>query len=179
MAQYLALLRAVNVGANKVIMSELRELFTALGYGGVRTHLQTGNVVFTADGTDRPALAAAISAAIEERMGVRSTVLLRSRDELAETIHADPFKARGVDAARRYLTFLDTAPDPGLVAALDPEYGAPDEYALGDRVVYVHCPNGYGRTKLSNAYFERRLQVPATSRGFRVAIKLLGLMNGH
>jgi len=177
MSRYLALLRAVNVGSNQVVMAELRELFAELGYGGVRTHLQTGNVVFTAGTADRTALAAAISAAIAERMGVTTTVLLRTRDELAAVLDADPFGARGVDPARRYLTFLDAVPDAGLVAALDPAYGAPDEYAVGDRVVYVHCPNGYGRTKLGNAYFERRLKVPATSRGFRVAAKLLDLLN--
>lgn len=176
MTRYLALLRAVNVGQNKVVMSELRDLFATLGYGDARTHLQTGNVIFTAATTDRPALAAEISAAIEKRMGVTSTVLLRSRDELAAVLDADPFAARGIEPARRYLTFLDAVPDASRTASLDPSYGAPDEYALGDRVVYVHCPNGYGRTKLSNAHFERRLNVPATSRGVPVAMKLIDLM---
>lgn len=179
MGKYLALLRAVNVGSNKVIMADLRDLFADLGYDDARTHLQTGNVVFTADTGDRTALAATISAAIEKRMGVTSTVLLRDRDELAAVLDADPYGARGIDPARRFLTFLDAAPDTGLAAALDPAYGAPDEHALGDRVVYVHCPNGYGRTKLSNAYFERRLKVPATSRGQRVAAKLLDLLDGR
>lgn len=178
MTGYLALLRAVNVGGNKVVMAELRDLFAELGYGGARTHLQTGNVIFTAATEDRRGLASTISAAIEERMGVASTVLLRTREELAATVEADPFAARGVDPARRFLTFLDDTPDAALVAALDPDHGAPDQYALGDRVVYVHCPDGYGRTKLNNAYFERRLKVPATSRGFRVAAKLLDLMDG-
>ena len=179
MGQYLALLRAVNVGSNKVIMAELRDLFADLGFGGARTHLQTGNVVFTAGTADRAGLAAAISAAIADRMGVTSTVLLRSRDELAAALDADPYGARGIDPARRFLTFLGAAPDAELAAALDPAYGTPDEHALGDRVVYVHCPNGYGRTKLSNAYFERRLKVPATSRGQRVAAALLDLMDGR
>lgn len=176
MTRYLALLRAVNVGQNKVIMSELRDLFAELGYGDARTYLQTGNVIFTADATDRRRLAAEISAAIAERMGVTSTVLLRSRDELAAVLDADPFGARGIEPARRYLTFLDAVPDAARTASLDPSYGAPDEYALGDRVVYVHCPNGYGRTKLNNALFERRLKVPATSRGVPVAMKILDLM---
>lgn len=179
MGQYLALLRAVNVGSNKVVMADLRDLFADLGYDGARTHLQTGNVVFTADTDDRAGLAAAISAAIAKRMGVTSTVLLRDRDELAAVIAADPFGARGIEPARRFLTFLDAVPGPEAAAALDPAYGTPDEYALGDRVVYVHCPDGYGRTKLSNAFFERKLKVPATSRGQRVAAKLLDLMDGR
>ncbi|HEY3682672.1 MAG TPA: DUF1697 domain-containing protein [Streptosporangiaceae bacterium] len=179
MATYLALLRGVNVGSNKVIMADLRALFTELGHADARTHLQTGNVVFTADTGDRAKLAATIADAIESAMAVTTTVLLRTRDELAALIAADPYGAQGIDPARRYVTFLDSAPAPGLVAALDPAYGAPDEFTVGDRAVYVHCPNGYGRTKLSNAFFERRLKVPATSRGFRVTAKLLDLLDAE
>ena len=191
MGTYLALLRGVNVGGNKLPMAGLRELFADLGHTGVRTHLQTGNVVFRTDGAegaggadgedggdaDREGLAASLATAIGDRLGATTTVLLRTRDELAAALAADPFGARGVDPARRYLTFLGAAPEPARVAALVPGYGAPDAYALGDRVVYVHCPDGYGRTKLSNAYFERALKVPATSRGQRVAARLLEMLD--
>lgn len=177
MATYLALLRGVNVGTNKVIMADLRALFTEQGYTGVRTHLQTGNVLFGAATDDRAELAGSIAAAIEAAMGVTTTVLLRTRDELARLVEDDPYGARGIEPARRFVTFLDGVPDPGLVAALDPDYGSPDAFTVGERAVYVHCPNGYGRTKLSNAFFERRLKVPATSRGFRVTAKLLELLD--
>jgi uncharacterized protein (DUF1697 family) len=179
MATYLALLRGVNVGSNKVIMADLRALFTGLGHAGARTHLQTGNVLFTAATDDRAKLAATIEETIESSMGVTTTVLLRTRDELARVVADDPYGARGIEPARRFVTFLDSTPAPELVAALDPAYGAPDEFTVGDRAVYVHCPNGYGRTKLSNAFFERRLKVPATSRGFRVTAKLLDLMDAQ
>lgn len=179
MGTYLALLRGVNVGGNKLSMAELRELLAGLGHTGVRTHLQTGNAIFRTGRADddRAALATTLASAITGRLGARTTVLLRTRDELAAVLAADPFGARGVDPARRYLTFLDATPEPARVAALVPGYGAPDAYELGDRVVYVHCPDGYGRTKLSNAYFERALKVPATSRGLRVASRLLEMMD--
>ena len=70
------------------------------------------------------------------------------------------------------MTFLDPAPDPKRVRALDPKQFAPDEFAIVKREIFVHCPGGYGRTKINNAYFEKRLAVDATTRNYATVRRL-------
>lgn len=174
--RYLALLRGINLGSrNRVVMGELREMFAAMGHGDVATHLQTGNVLFTASGPAAP-LAADIERRLASELGVTVTVLLRSKSELGKVVARNPLAADVADPSKLHVTFLADSPDRGRdekLAALC----APDEaYAVLGREVYLHCPNGYGRTKLSNANLEKRLGVPATTRSWKVVNTLNGLM---
>src|SRR6202012_3482122 len=92
MATHVALLRGINVGGrNKVPMAELREVVAALGHTGVSTYIQSGNVLFSTKDTDNAKLAAALETAIEDRFGLWSSVVVLSRDELAEGLAATPF----------------------------------------------------------------------------------------
>jgi uncharacterized protein (DUF1697 family) len=165
---YIALLRGVNVaGQRKVPMGDLRSLFATLGYTDVRTYIQSGNVVFTAK-TGTPArIRSAIETALEHDIGFDVTVLLRTTAELAAVVKSNPY---GADA---YVTFLDGAPDKKLVAAIDAAQFAPDEFAVKGHEVFLHCPNGYGRTKINNTFFERKLATKATTRNWKTVTTLL------
>ena len=158
MPAYVALLRGVNVGGRKVPMQDLRALFADLGHTAVRTYIQSGNVVFATKVRSPAAVRSALVAALERDFGFPVAVLLRSAAELTVVLERNPY------GAGAYVTFLDEAPDRKLVAALDPRAFAPDEFEIAGREVYVRCPNGYGRTKINNTYFERKLATRATTR---------------
>ena len=166
MTTFIALLRGVNVGGRKVPMSELRTLFDELGHTNVRTYIQSGNVVFEAKG--QPArVRAAIEQALARTFGFEIAVLLRTPVELAQVVKRNPF---GADA---YVTFLEVAPDRKLVTAIDGGAYLPDEFVVDGREVFVRCPNGYGRTKINNTYFERKLATRATTRNWNTVTLLL------
>jgi uncharacterized protein (DUF1697 family) len=166
-----ALLRGVNVGGRTVPMAGLREAFEQLGHTNVRTYIQSGNVVFDAKGST-PEVRSALERAIDETFGLAVTVLLRTPAELAKVVAQNPY---GPDA---YVTFLEVVPDRHRVAALDPVAFAPDEFRVIGREVFLRCPNGYGRTKINNTFFEKKLAIRATTRNWRTVETLLEWATG-
>jgi uncharacterized protein (DUF1697 family) len=179
MTTYVALLRGINVGGRtKVGMDDLRRLFVALGHADVKSYVQSGNVLFSSPVEESSRLAGDIQRRIARDLGVTVTVLLRTRDDLAYVVANNPFLSRETDLAKLHVTFLADAPDHERVARLDTPSGGPDEFSLAGREVYLHCPRGYGRTKLNNAYLERRLGVAATTRNWNTVTKLCDLASG-
>ena len=177
MAAYVCLLRGVNLGSrNKVNMKALQELFAALGYEDVQTYIQSGNVVFTAGGRTSPGrLAAAIEKQLAKELDIEVTALIRTPEELSAIVEANPFLATGADPSKLHVTFLAGEPDGSRLFKLDHDGFAPDEFRVQGREVYLHCPKGYGRTKLNNAFWERQAGVPATTRNWRTVTTLLQL----
>jgi uncharacterized protein (DUF1697 family) len=169
---YVALLRGINLGArNKVSMADLKELFTALEAEDVETYLRSGNVVFSS--TASPArLATGIEERIRRDFDLDITVLVRTAADLQRIVAANPFAG---DLANLHVTFLAEAPKRALVGRIDAERFAPDEFRVVRGEVYLRCPNGYGRSKLSNAFFEKRLGVAATTRNWKTVTKLADL----
>lgn len=176
-SRFVALLRGVNVGGRTLRMQQLRDLFAALGYLDVATYIQTGNVLFRADRDDRQTMADEIRAAIDAAIGHRVTVVLRTPLDLERVIAANPYADRDATKAL-YVTFLAHPPDAELLGRLDAAAGHPDEFRVVDREVYVWCPSGYGRTTLSNDFFERRLNVAATTRNWRTVTTLAAMAGG-
>jgi uncharacterized protein (DUF1697 family) len=169
---WVALLRGINLGArNKVSMAALKELFADLGAEDVETYVQSGNVLFRSSGA-RDDLVRAVEDEIEKRLGLRVTVLLRTDAELAKLVADNPFAEDERDPVKLHVTFLAERPDRARAAALDEEQFAPDRFRVAGDVVYLHTPDGYGRSKLSNAYFEKQLGVRATSRNWRTVTTL-------
>ncbi len=170
-----ALLRAVNVGGrNKVSMAELRALCAELGWRDVSTYIQSGNVVFRADATEP---AATLRAAIAERFGVQTPVVVRTHDDLRQAAATVP-PGLTDDPKKLHVLFLDGAPDPAVAGALDPDRYAPDRFVVvGDRV-YLHFPNGAGQAKLNMKWLERALGVAGTARNVRTLHKLIELTAG-
>jgi len=176
---YVALLRGINVGRhNKVAMGDLRKLFAVLGHDDVKTYIQSGNVMFKSATNDPSRLVGDIEKRIAEDLGVKVTVLLRTSDDLAQVVANSPFVGRENDPTKLHVAFLSGAPQPERLAAFDSPADDPADFSVVGREVYLHYPNGYGRTKLTNAYVEQRLGVAATTRNWRVVNKLYELMSG-
>jgi uncharacterized protein (DUF1697 family) len=169
---WVALLRGINLGAkNRVAMADLRKLLEARGYQDVRTHLQSGNALFT---VGRPAAATmerTIASAIKRELGVETVVLVRSAAEIASVVEQNPFAGRrGVDAKRLHAVFLSKAPARAATALIDLGGFAPSEYAFGKRVVYARLPGGVIGSPMPN--WERMLGVRATMRSWAVVLRL-------
>ena len=177
MNTYVALLRGVNVGGrNKIAMKDLHASFVALGHDEVTTYIQSGNVVFRSASKVPAKLGPAIEGEISKTFGLRVGVLVRTPSDFDDLIKHNPFLVPGREAAKTLVMFLDDAPTAGAVAGLDPGRSPPDEFVVRRREIYVYCPNGFGRSKLSIDYFERRLRTRATARNWNTVIKLAGLM---
>jgi uncharacterized protein (DUF1697 family) len=176
MTKQVALLRGINVGGhNRIAMASLRELLRELGYEDVRTHLQSGNAVFATDGTRPERTGREIEGRIARDLGLEVRVVVRSRDELAEVVAANPLGEVASDPARMLVTFLSEAPARELLSGLDPADFEPDVFELRGREIYVWHPEGVRATRLSNAFWERRLRVTATARNWNTVTRLLEL----
>lgn len=159
-------------------MKTLAGIFEGLGCRNVTTWIQSGNVVFTASPRQMGRLAARASQGIAEAVGLEVPVVLRSADELAEIVETNPFVADGADERSLHVMFLADAPAAARVAALDAGRSPPDEFRVLGREIYLLCPNGVARTKLTNAYFDAQLSTVSTSRNWRTVQKLLELLRG-
>lgn len=169
MAGYAAFLRAINVGGRNMIrMDALKALHEDLGFKSVRTHLQSGNVVFAAKSAD----AAKIERAILKTLGMEITVILRTAAELRAAMKANPFPERVEEGNRLVVVFLSGAPkDPKALDA----YTGPEEKQVAGRELYIYYGNDMGHSKLTNALIEKKLGVKGTARNWNTVTKMLEL----
>ncbi|AOR31429.1 hypothetical protein BFF78_10600 [Streptomyces fodineus] len=178
MTTYAALLRGINVGGSKKLpMADLRTLLTGLGLTGVRTHLQSGQAVFTTGRGDEESLAAELTRAIEERFGFPVDVLVRDHAYLAAVVEACPFPVTGLEPRQLHVTYFSAPVTPDRFAEIDAAAHLPEEFRLGDRCLYLYAPEGLGRSKLAEALSRRRLtkDLIATSRNWNTVVKLVEL----
>ena len=173
---YVALLRGINVGGKNMLpIKDLIAMFTDAGCSAVRTYIQSGNVVFEARQDLANTIPALIAAAISDRFGARVPVITRTAAELREVARSNPFLRAGVDTGTLHVMFLANSPEAGKVASLDPNRSPTDEFVVRGREVYLRCPNGLARTKLTNGYFDSKLATTSTVRNWRTVLKLLQL----
>ncbi|GGR39389.1 hypothetical protein GCM10010219_50610 [Streptomyces netropsis] len=172
----MALLRGINVGTKqRVPMQTLRDLLSGLGCGSVRTHLNSGNAVFTHPGSDPDALAAGLEEALARELGLSVRCFVREGVDLRRVVDANPFADRAVDPARFLVVFLSGLSGtarPEAFADLDPGAYAPDEFVLGEREVYLLCPDGIRDSKLAKLLTGRRLGEDGTARNWNTVTRL-------
>lgn len=174
--RWIALLRGINVGGgNRLPMADLRVTMAELGFERVTTYIQSGNIVFDADDADEQRLAERLAAAIADRHGTSVPVVLRTAAEIGRVAERHPAIGGGLDPKLLHVHFLDAAPSARSVASLDPRAHAPDGWVVDGREVYVHYPNGSGRSKLTIDVFERAFGVTATARNLNTVRKLVEL----
>ncbi len=177
METYVALLRGINVGGkHKLPMKELAQMVCDCKCFDVRTFIQSGNVVFAASPAAAQRVPALLAKRIEESFGFPVPVVLRTREELARTVRDNPFAKAGLPESTLYVYFLADVPSADAVKSLDANRSAPDAFRAIGREIYLHLPNGMGRTKLTNAYFDSKLSTVSTARNWATVQKLLEMM---
>jgi uncharacterized protein (DUF1697 family) len=173
---YVALLRGINVGGkNRVPMQSLRDLLTGLGATAVRTHLQSGNAVFTHEEEDPQALAEGLERALADELGLTISCLVRTGADLRRVVEANPMPMEGVDGSRFLVVFLSGPTPLDRLASIDQPTYAPDEFRPGEREIYAHFPNGLRDSRLAPLFTDRRLGLTATARNWNTVTKLLAL----
>jgi uncharacterized protein (DUF1697 family) len=173
MVRYAALLRGINVGGKaKLPMTDLRELLAGLGFAEVRTHLQSGNAVFSTSRARPEQCARRIEEAISRDLGLQIRCLVRTGDELGEVIAENPFREVATDGSKMMALFLSEQPEPAVLAEHDPVALAPDEVRVGDRVVYQWCPDGLRNAPAVSGFLEKRWKVAVTARNWNTVTKL-------
>jgi uncharacterized protein (DUF1697 family) len=156
-------------------MAALRDLYQSAGHRDVTTYVQSGNVVSTTTSKRATAVAQGIELAIADHFGLEVVVLVRTPAEMARVLTRNPFAAGQPDPTKLAVTFLQGDPAPEAVAGIDATKYAPDDFTVDGREVYVHCPNGYGRTRINTTFFEQKLGVAATTRNWRTVDRLVEL----
>jgi uncharacterized protein (DUF1697 family) len=171
----ISLLRGINVGgAHLIRMEALREIYGSLGLKDVRTHLQSGNVVFRAGAAGVRQLPAKIESAIEKSVGFRPAVILRTPAELREAVAKNPFAGReGIHPGKLLVTFLPADPAKDAHEKLRALPPVPEEVHLAGRELYIYFPDGMGRPKLKIAMVDRAIGTVGTGRNWNTVTKLL------
>ncbi len=176
MTTHIALFRGINVGGHhKLPMKELVRILEALGYGAIRTYIQSGNVVFQSDRPCAANDAAEISDAVEASFGFRPGVLLLSRQQLEDAVARNSLPTN--EGKFLHFFFLEREPEKPDLGTLLAIKSDTEKFKLDGRVFFLYTPDGFARSKLAEKV-ERCLGVPATARNFNTVRKLTELARG-
>lgn len=175
---YLALLRGVNnVGANRVAMADLSALFEGLGFHGVRTLLNSGNIIFSVPNKRRGDLRARIEKALASRLGLNSPVIILSADEVTAAVRDNPLSQVATNPSCLLVLVPQVPSDIERLKPLLKKHWTPEVLALGSRVAYLWCANGVAKSPLWAAG-ERALERMGTARNIATLTKAAALIEG-
>lgn len=176
---YIAILRGINVSGQKSIkMTELKTMFESLNFGEVKTYIQSGNIAFKAKPGNDKDLQYQIHEAILKTFHFDVPVIVLDQTELKNIQENNPFLTnRYEDESKLHVTFLSDEPQKDLFEKLkEAAQFLPDEWILSGRAIYIFCPGGYGKTKLNNNFFEKKLKVIATTRNWKTVNELVSMV---
>jgi uncharacterized protein (DUF1697 family) len=172
MGRFIALLRAVNVGGRKLPMAELRLLCGELGWEKVETYIQSGNIVFDAEG-EGPALDARLEAAIDKAFGLDVPAIVRTRAQWAKIAAGNPFMKEAEREPAWVLLGLAKRPlGPGCAAAIAAKGLAGERVEAVGEALWFHYPAGVGTSKLTPSLIDRAAGSPVTARNWRTVLAL-------
>ncbi len=179
MPGYVAMLRGINVAGHKTIgMEHLRTLCRDIGFQNVETYVQSGNVVFQTQKETPAVLSKRIGEAILHSFGFETAIIVKTSKQMENVIANNPFlKEKDVDSSKLHVTFLSEIPKKGSSKKLRELGTSPDQFHAAQDEIYLYCPNGYGRTKLSNNAIEKALSVTATTRNWKTTNVLFEMVS--
>lgn len=175
--KYISLLRGINVSGQKIInMADLKELYLRLGFEEVTTYIQSGNVIFLAEKTSSEELVRLIESSIFLKYNFDVPVKIVKVLKMKKIVAQNPFLKLGItDVKKLHVTFLEKKPDEELLNEMVDDPESEDKFLIVKDIVYLYCPNGYGKTKLTNSFFESKLKMNATTRNWKSVCKLVDL----
>lgn len=179
METYISILRGINVSGQKLIkMDALRKSYENLGFHNVTTYVQSGNVVFVGKDVETNQLKQTISRQIEKDFGFYVPVIVLTVEKLKGIIDNNPFfNDLNKDPSFLHVTFLFSKLDHFDQKVIEDKKHNGEEISFADNAVYLYCPNGYGKTKLTNNFLEMKLKVGATTRNWKTVNELLKIAN--
>lgn len=177
MERYIALLRGINVSGQKLIkMAELLLLFKQLKFENCTSYLQSGNIVFDSNYTDENELKINIENAINKHFGYDVPVMIRMKKNWTSIIQNNPFvSVKFKDISFLHVGFLEKNPEKEQLSTFQNFSSLNDELEIIGKEIYLYCPDGYGKTKLNNAFFEKKLKMNCTTRNWKTVLALQNL----
>lgn len=180
MNKFTALLRGINVSGQKQIkMAELKSLFEDLGFKDVETYIQSGNVIFSSKEKSIEKIEEKISSSLKKKFGFEAETIVVTSEEIESVLDKNPFLKRKTDFEKLYVTFLSEIPNEEYLIKLEASDYSPEQFIIVGKIIYLSLPNGYGRTKLNNNFFEKKLNVSATTRNLKTVKALHELIKLH
>lgn len=169
MNNYITILRGINVGGKRIIkIDALKQLFIEIGCNNVQTYIQSGNVIYQSKKIVKESI---IVKAIQSSFRFEVPVINLTSTELESIIARNPFlKDKKKDPCYFHITFLSAQTLPEKIELLK---SPKEEFYCIDKAVYLYCPNGYSKSKLTNTFIENKLGVTATTRNWKTCIKLI------
>jgi len=183
MPKYLALLRGINVGGhNKVAMADLRDLATALGFADVTTYIQSGNLLFSCAEADTAELADKLERAIASQLNVRPAVVVLSGSELTQVMADNPYPDEANPKCLHAVFRRDEVGPDGVAAVAAAvqrarETGSRDDAAIVGRTLFMHTPDGFGRSELAARLVNSKAQATGTARNWATVTKLMAMLD--
>ena len=178
-----ALLRGINVGrAKRVPMAELRALMTELGFGDVRTLLNSGNAVFSAPTGSLGQAASRIEQALADRLGFQVPTIVTTEADIARVVRENPFAEMADDHSRLLVMFVR---EPAALTALRPivstsraarKEGGSSRLACGSRAAYIWCPDGILESPLPDEAARLLKSTVVTTRNWATTLRIHALM---
>jgi uncharacterized protein (DUF1697 family) len=173
---HVALLRGINLaGKNRLAMKDLVAMFEDEGCARVRHYIQSGNIVFDASSAIAKKIPDRITQAIAKHAKIDVPIVIRTKSEMAAVAKDNPFLRTAKDTKALHVGFLAGAPDKKAIASLDPERSPGDTFAVKGREVYLHCPNGIGKSKLTTQWLDAKLRTITTIRNWNTVLKLVAM----
>lgn len=185
MTTYVALLRGINVsGHNKIKMADLRALFSGQGFTQVETYIQSGNIVFqTPDKvTEVDGLAKLIEGIIRQAYEFNVPVVVLSAESFNHIYKSMPLPQfnvsdMAVEGSKVLVSLLSQHPKDDNIENLTSYVKAPEQLLVKNNAVYLYCPEGHGKSKLSNNFIANKLKVNATTRNWKTMAKLHAMLS--
>ena len=179
MSQYIAFLRAINVGGHNVKMDALRRIFETLGLMNVETFIASGNVLFESKSGSIKSLERKIEAKLNEELGYEVASFIRTPAELTGIATHRPFPQAELDAsAALNIGFLAEPLDEGSIQKLMSMKTDIDDFHFHGREVYWLCWKKQSESKVSNAAIEKALGIKCTLRGANTVNKMAARERG-
>jgi uncharacterized protein (DUF1697 family) len=172
---FVVLLRAVNVGGRSVRMHDVRAALGNVGAGEVATHLQSGNVLMSSRERSPAAVEQTVADALARAFDPPIEVIARTAAQLDAVTRRNPFSTRVRDPKAVHVGFLKSQPSAAARTALAGRSFGDDEFVLDGSELFLHYPDGSGRSKMTAAVFERVLGMPITARNWNVTTTLARL----
>jgi uncharacterized protein (DUF1697 family) len=178
MTVQIALLRGINVGGHRpVAMPELRDLLTRLGFNDARSILQSGNLIFRSDGQTGADLEQLLEAEAKTRLGLHTDFIIRSAKEWRMVVARNPFRKEAErDPSHLVAMFLKADPNASDVKAMQASIAGPEIIRREGRHLYIVYPSGIGKSRLTNAFIEKKVGIRGTARNWNTVLKLAALV---
>ena len=168
MPTWIAFQRAVNVGARKYPMAELRAVLDQAGYADVATHIQTGNIRLSSPIEEREVLEKELEALFAADRGFEVPTIVLAPHELVQVAaDADAVTADGEPEFGHYVELLRMEPDPDAVAVIEGRDLPGQRAVVRGRAVHLLFDIPYHQAKGPNAAVRRALG-DSTNRNVRV-----------